>query len=418
MLFLLAPLAGLCQKPSGPTIDLIFERPAPRTVWFGKPTEAMPENATKAEDAKVSVPLPGETSGMSVIVLDERSGNLAAKPFAPALKEWKLTAADFKLVYTVQVRVEYKGDPVAAANVRLEDGAGKAQSQLLDPSANGTLTFYAVEPGDLSATVEYKTEGKDATPYAIGMSVPLDRDRPQPVIVVSLPDPAQTVGAKSEPAGDEPGASDGKAGTGAEPREAPRQNGAFDVITLLLTLGVLGTLGYFAFRWFKQDPSRLPSTLKKLGAEMPEPLTDDGSNPGGPQGTPVPPAAPAPPQKILLDDAAPTPLGAASSAPAVPAAPLTFSGNPTLKMDSGEAFPLEEGLFTIGREDGLPLSFPGESTISRRHAEILNQNGRVTVTDLGSTNGTFVNGRKIDAETELRPGDKVQFGSVRFKVES
>jgi len=39
------------------------------------------------------------------------------------------------------------------------------------------------------------------------------------------------------------------------------------------------------------------------------------------------------------------------------------------------------------------------------------------LTDLGSTNGTFVNGISLKATTPLRPGDTVQFGDLRFRYE-
>jgi pSer/pThr/pTyr-binding forkhead associated (FHA) protein len=41
----------------------------------------------------------------------------------------------------------------------------------------------------------------------------------------------------------------------------------------------------------------------------------------------------------------------------------------------------------------------------------------IVVRDEGSTNGTFVNGLKVEAETELKPGDVLQCGSVRFRYE-
>src|SRR5690606_17927881 len=94
------------------------------------------------------------------------------------------------------------------------------------------------------------------------------------------------------------------------------------------------------------------------------------------------------------------------------------TGKPRLVAEGGQAFDLEEGLFAVGREDGLPISLAGESSVSRRHAEVMVSGGEVTLTDLGSPNGTYVNGRKIDSETTLRPGDQVQFGAVRFRFEA
>jgi pSer/pThr/pTyr-binding forkhead associated (FHA) protein len=55
-----------------------------------------------------------------------------------------------------------------------------------------------------------------------------------------------------------------------------------------------------------------------------------------------------------------------------------------------------------------------DQTVSRRHALIAFKQGRLEITDLGSTNGTFVNGQRILAATTLDKGDKVRFGGADF----
>lgn len=68
---------------------------------------------------------------------------------------------------------------------------------------------------------------------------------------------------------------------------------------------------------------------------------------------------------------------------------------------------------TIGRSraSGCILSDP---SVSRAHAVVRHVEGRWWLRDAGSTNGTDVNGRRITGETEIRPGDEVTFGGVRF----
>ncbi|MFH1736832.1 MAG: FHA domain-containing protein, partial [Actinomycetota bacterium] len=51
--------------------------------------------------------------------------------------------------------------------------------------------------------------------------------------------------------------------------------------------------------------------------------------------------------------------------------------------------------------------------ISRHHADIRLEDGRYIITDLGSTNGTFVNGKRI-AEARLKNGDKIGVGKVKL----
>jgi len=57
-----------------------------------------------------------------------------------------------------------------------------------------------------------------------------------------------------------------------------------------------------------------------------------------------------------------------------------------------------------------------DPTISRRHAQILRQDDRILVRDLGSSNGTYVNGERIES-VELKAGDIVTFGKVKFRLE-
>ncbi len=60
----------------------------------------------------------------------------------------------------------------------------------------------------------------------------------------------------------------------------------------------------------------------------------------------------------------------------------------------------------------LPIFDP---TVSRRHAELVHTNDGVTVRDLGSSNGTFVNGSRV-TKTGISDGDAVTFGKVEFKL--
>jgi FHA domain/Domain of unknown function (DUF1707) len=55
-----------------------------------------------------------------------------------------------------------------------------------------------------------------------------------------------------------------------------------------------------------------------------------------------------------------------------------------------------------------------DPTVSRAHAALSYADGSWSLRDLGSTNGTFVNGRRISGETEVKPGDEVAFGGARF----
>jgi adenylate cyclase len=75
----------------------------------------------------------------------------------------------------------------------------------------------------------------------------------------------------------------------------------------------------------------------------------------------------------------------------------------------------EDAPMLIGRALGcdLPLA---HATVSRRHAEVVSNGDEVWVRDLGSSNGTFVNGARV-TEANLALGDKVDFGEVPFRLE-
>ncbi len=86
------------------------------------------------------------------------------------------------------------------------------------------------------------------------------------------------------------------------------------------------------------------------------------------------------------------------------------------KNGQRKEFTLERKSTVIGRKTDADLRIP-LSEISRAHCE-LTQNGRsVTLRDLGSSNGTFVNDERIEDDTELEPGDRVRIGPVHFIVQ-
>src|SRR6185436_19791022 len=80
-----------------------------------------------------------------------------------------------------------------------------------------------------------------------------------------------------------------------------------------------------------------------------------------------------------------------------------------------EAFDRTE--INVGRVQGNDLMLP-KGNVSKRHARLLFRDGRFIVTDLKSTNGTYVNGRKISQATIVREGDKIYIGDFVLRIES
>jgi hypothetical protein len=88
-----------------------------------------------------------------------------------------------------------------------------------------------------------------------------------------------------------------------------------------------------------------------------------------------------------------------------------------LVAGDGRSYPLSIGSTVIGRGDQANLRLP-DVGISRRHARLDFDGAQVVLTDLGSTNGTMVNGQRVSA-VALNPGDMIQIGTttLTFRVD-
>jgi pSer/pThr/pTyr-binding forkhead associated (FHA) protein len=80
------------------------------------------------------------------------------------------------------------------------------------------------------------------------------------------------------------------------------------------------------------------------------------------------------------------------------------------------SFQLGEGATTIGRKTDCGIRVP-LSEVSRHHAEVVIEDGGAVLRDLGGTNGTYLNNRRIDDEEDLEPGDQIMIGPVVFTVQ-
>ena len=99
------------------------------------------------------------------------------------------------------------------------------------------------------------------------------------------------------------------------------------------------------------------------------------------------------------------------------------SGEPELVVEDSEVlapetrFALGDGATSIGRSSASDIVLKSDDYASGRHARLTRHGGLLYVEDMGSTNGTFVNGRKTVGATPLRHGDTVRIGSTSFRYE-
>ncbi len=87
-----------------------------------------------------------------------------------------------------------------------------------------------------------------------------------------------------------------------------------------------------------------------------------------------------------------------------------IKGNP-----KGKQVEIPSGTLTVGRAEDSDLII-ASTRVSRHHCEIVNDEGKLTIRDKGSGNGTFINSAKIQ-EQALEPGDEVRIGPLTFVVQ-
>lgn len=377
------PILGFSQS-----VKLDFGSVGTRDVWIAEnlPTSA-PKDTTRLTDSGHVLDITQKSKKSLAFVWDQSTGLVAMKPISELKEVWKITASDYKYIGFLTVKLESKGSPVSAATIKLTDGK-RTVDHLLDPSMKGEARFFVIQPGRVSVLVNYNSGGKPALAVDQTFSIDPASASPEVRLVIALPDATETVGSTT-PATSAPALKEG--------------NTIGRIIFFLVVLSAAVAFGYFLLQIAKKNQDALQAKLKELGVQIPDPQAGDGPN------APIP-AQPEPIKPILLGDGPPEPIGVVShvSSP---------SGEPKLVDASGAAHVLEDGEVIVSRDSGAGFSLVGESTVSRSHAKIIRTGQTVLVEDLGSTNGTFVNGAKISTQVELKPGDAVQFGAVKFRFE-
>lgn len=207
------------------------------------------------------------------------------------------------------------------------------------------------------------------------------------------------------------------------PPAPPVESGANNWAAGILGIGMLVVAGYFGLKYARQRGMTVSDTLKQMGVTMPQ----DGGGQQVPLKAVAPQPAPLPPLPSLADlptvavgpgQAAPGVASVAAAAP--PAAPSYQTGAPRLVgiggPVQGETFSLT-GPFTIGRDAVNSLALAQDTGVSRRHARVEQMNGKWTLFDENSSNGSYINKQRVPGSLFLHPGDEIQIGNSRFRFE-
>jgi len=130
---------------------------------------------------------------------------------------------------------------------------------------------------------------------------------------------------------------------------------------------------------------------------------EEAFSPGGqpPSGQFAPPPPPPPP---------PPPTGRSQPPAGPPPAPVKPKAHAWLVSREGRSYQLNQGETTMGRSSRNDLKFEGDTTLSKRHAKIVEQNGHFRFHDLGSTNGSKINDRRVQQPMLLVADDEIQLG--------
>jgi hypothetical protein len=383
------------EKPAAPRETTLSFAGEGERWWWTESAKGEPLSPPqKTSDASVAIKLPPDADALWVY--DAKTGNLAQLKIADLKEKTELTSDRFSHVARVQVNLQAQGKPVASAVVQLTDATGKTHTRVLEPSAEGVLIFERVPLGKVSIVARYGDEGKASQETTLKA----ERETRTPIIELALSGSVATLEVAPK----------GREGQGDAETPQTSRIGAIVmfVIALALAIGVI----VFLMRLATQKPQQLGEAMSKLGVELPQP-TPAGQG----SGVTAAPAAPPMPDLLPLEIAGvpPTaPTGAvATTVVAAPAARIVATQGP----HAGQAFELTGDLMTIGRDAAQAIALVNDMGVSRTHAQIIRQGDQTLIEDLGSTNGTYVNGVRISAPTPIKPGDTLQLGASLFRVE-
>jgi hypothetical protein len=369
-------------------VELRFAESGDREVWI---LDELPDRMPAAGRAFNSKTVPVEVEGNSqfIVVHDVETSSVALKRAGDVTSSWTVSDKDWRAA-EVTVKAFTSGKPLGEGRIELH-APSFTKSMTVE---GGQAKFFAVPYGEVEVRVDYRNGGIPPTApqlFRIRKEMPPE-ERTIAVTVVA--------GASNE-------ASSETQPTVPELAKPPWYS---TVLWWLIGLGLAGAGLVFLMRFLKERSDVVEEKLRSLGVPIPSDVGTSTSETDLPEAKPfeVPPVVPAghcaycgkPQADCVCRLDAPR---------AVPP-----SGEPEL-IGAGVELRIPEGECVVGREGDLQIIDP---TVSRQHAKITREGALIKIEDLGSANGTYVDGVRIETETVLTRGSTVYFGSVKVRLEA
>lgn len=196
-----------------------------------------------------------------------------------------------------------------------------------------------------------------------------------------------------------------------------------EVVFLVLLYAFVWAIVRSASRQISGNPTPPPPAPAPPEREAARPARRAPAMAAAPAAPSAPAIAPAPPLPPPVDVPDPTPVPVPVPADDGGSGPLDLSANldPRLVVESSPSLPAGreialEGGITIGRSEAADVSI-SDQFVSHMHARVTRRGAYHFVVDLGSTNGTFLNDRRIETDAPLKVRDTLRIGQSILRYE-
>lgn len=384
----------------------------------------------KGGDPRPPAPLPTPTVGVVALpvpvdlkvedseieIYDNTRGNIARVPVNTKVQT-SILETTFKYVQVVYVPVQSKGRPVTDVQVSLIN-ANKSFSKtlILKSGDNGVARFESVpldEP--ITVSVSYASNKPTSLTESLSRAHQSDGHHRAPINVDWADVKTLTVvTAPVSPSASTPNSAVPSSGSSAQPVPVPSGGNGF--LNTLIGIGFFVGVAYFVYRAYEQGKIKILLERVGIQTETPESTAPAGNPFAKPEMPPIQPITEGTADPFSGGNGFGSSIGGISTVPVAQGPRLVG----TIGSYSGAIFPLNSASMVMGRDPSNPIPLPDDTNASRRHATVTISNGQFAVTDNGSSNGTFVNGIKIQSgfPHPLRTGDEVQVGMTRFRLET